>query len=182
QWTATVYPANRTSGWLSASQLAGTGPTQITLTASGFGFAPGAYRAWIVFQSQNSQPQTITVPVMFVLGANPAMTISGMGGPAPGQTGFAPGMILSVYGSNLAGSTVTTTSTGGVFPFTAGSVTVTVNGFAAPLLYVSPTQINLQIPYEAGSGPAVLGINNNGQAAGFQFQLAPSAPAVYDDG
>src|SRR5262249_54808995 len=43
-------------------------------------------------------------------------------------------------------------------------------------------QINLQIPYEAGSGPAVLGINNNGQAAGFQFQLAPSAPAIYDDG
>jgi uncharacterized protein (TIGR03437 family) len=182
QWTATVYPANRTSSWLSASQLAGTGPAQITLTASGFGFAPGAYRAWIVFQSQNAQPQTITVPVMFVLGANPSMTISGIGGTAPGQTGFAPGMILSVYGTNLAGSTVTTTPAGGYFPFSAGSVTATVNGFAAPLLYVSPTQINLQIPYEAGSGPAALGINNNGQSAGFQFQLAPSAPAVYDDG
>jgi uncharacterized protein (TIGR03437 family) len=182
QWTATVYPANRTSGWLTVSQLAGTGPAQITLTASGFGFEPGAYRAWIVFQSQNAQPQTITVPLMFVLGANPAMTISGIAGTAPGQTGFAPGMLLSIYGSNLAATTVATTAASGVFPFTAGSVTVTVNGFAAPLLYVSPTQINLQIPYEAGSGPAVLGINNNGQAAGFQFQLAPSAPAIYGDG
>jgi uncharacterized protein (TIGR03437 family) len=182
QWTATVYPANRTSGWLSASQLAGTGPAQITLTASGFGFEPGAYRAWIVFQSQNAQPQTITVPVMFVLGAGSNMTISGIGGAAPGQTAFAPGMILSVYGTNLAGTTLATSAADGVFPFTAGSVTVTVNGFAAPLLYVSPTQINLQIPYEAGAGPAVLGINDNGQAAGFQFQLSPSAPAVYDDG
>ncbi len=182
QWTATIYPANRTSGWLSASQLAGTGPAQITLTASGFGFEPGAYRAWIVFQSQNAQPQTITVPVMFVLGASPDMTISGIGGAAPGQTGFAPGMVLSVYGTNLAGSTVATTAASGVFPFTAGSITVTVNGFAAPLLYVSPTQINVQIPYEAGAGTAVLGINNNGEAAGIQFQLSPSAPAVYDDG
>jgi uncharacterized protein (TIGR03437 family) len=182
QWTATVYPANRTSGWLSVSQLAGTGPAQLTLTASGFGFEPGAYRAWIVFQSQNAQPQTITVPIMFVLGANPNMTISGIAGTAPGQTAFAPGMLLSVYGTNLAGTTLPTTAVSGVFPFTAGSVTVTVNGFAAPVLYVSPTQINLQIPFEAGAGPAVLGINNNGQAAGFQFQLAPSAPAIYDDG
>jgi uncharacterized protein (TIGR03437 family) len=182
QWTATVYPANRTSGWLSASQLAGTGPAQITLTASGFGFEPGAYRAWIVFQSQNAQPQTITVPVMFVVGASSDMTISAIGGAAPGLTAFAPGMVLSIYGANLAGSTVTTTAAGGVFPFTAGSVTVAVNGFAAPLLYVSPTQINVQIPYEAGAGPAVLGVNNNGAAAGIQFQLSPSAPAVYDDG
>ncbi len=182
QWTATVYPANRTSGWLSVSQLAGTGPAQITLTASGFGFEPGAYRAWIVFQSQNAQPQTITVPVMFVVGASSAMTISGIAGTALNQTAAAPGMLLSVFGTNLAGTTVTTAATDHVYPFSAGSVTVTVNGFAAPLLYVSPNQINLQIPYEAGSGPAVLGINNNGQGAGFQFQLAPSAPAIYADG
>ncbi len=182
QWTATVYPANRTSGWLSVSQLAGTGPAQITLTASGFGFEPGAYRAWIVFQSQNAQPQTITVPIMFVLGASSTMTISGVAGTAPNQITAAPGMLLSVYGTNLAGTTLPTTPASGVYPFAAGSVTATVNGLAAPLLYVSPTQINLQIPYEAGSGPAVLGINNNGQAAGFQFQIAPSAPAIYTDG
>jgi uncharacterized protein (TIGR03437 family) len=28
----------------------------------------------------------------------------------------------------------------------------------------------------------VLGINNNGNVAGFQFQMAPSAPAIYTDG
>ena len=52
-----------------------------------------------------------------------------------------------------------------------------MNNLAAPLLYVSPTQLNIQIPYEAGAGPAVLGITNNGQVAGFEFQIAPSAPA-----
>jgi uncharacterized protein (TIGR03437 family) len=50
------------------------------------------------------------------------------------------------------------------------------------LLYVSPNQVNIQIPYEVGAGPAVLGIRNNGQVAGFQFQVAPSAPGIYTDG
>jgi len=49
------------------------------------------------------------------------------------------------------------------------------------LVYVSPTQLNLQIPYSAGSGPAVLGINNNGQIAGFQFNISPSAPGIFGD-
>jgi uncharacterized protein (TIGR03437 family) len=67
-------------------------------------------------------------------------------------------------------------------PFSASSVTATVNNLAAPLLYVSPNQVNIQIPYEVGAGPAVLGINNNGQVAGYQFTVAPSAPAIYTDG
>ena len=71
-WTATVYPLNRTAGWLSASQLSGVGPGTITLTASGFGYAPGAYRAMVTIQSPNSTPQFVTIPVMFVLAPIPA--------------------------------------------------------------------------------------------------------------
>lgn len=137
-WTAAIYPANRTGGWLSASHLSGTGPGQIALTASGFGFEPGAYRAWIVIQSQNVQPQTVSVPVMFVLrAAGSSMSISTVADPASGQNTGAPGMLLSVFGTNLAAATQTPSGT--VLPFSAGSVTATVNNLAAPLLYVSPT-------------------------------------------
>lgn len=180
-WTAAIYPANRTTGWLTASQLSGTGPGQITLTASGFGFEPGAYRAWIVIQCQNAQPQSVSVPIMFVVGAaGSGMSITSVADPASGQTTGAPGMIFSVFGTNLASSTQTLTGT--VLPFAAGAVTVTVNNMVAPLLYVSPTQINFQIPYEAGAGSAVLGIVNNGQAVGYQFTIAPAAPSIYGDG
>jgi uncharacterized protein (TIGR03437 family) len=58
-------------------------------------------------------------------------------------------------------------------------VTATVNGFSAPLLYVSAGQVTLQIPYEIGAGPAVLGINNNGLIAAFPFQEGLSAPGVF---
>jgi uncharacterized protein (TIGR03437 family) len=180
QWSAAVYPNNRTAGWLSLSQLTGTGPAQIALTASGFGYSPGAYRALIVIQSANAVPQFINVPVMFVLGATPGISIAGVANTASGESKGAPGMLLSVFGAGLAGTAQSVSAS--PLPFSAGSVTATVNNLAAPLLYVSPNQVNLQIPYEVGAGPAVLGIDNNGQVAGFQFQVAPSAPAIYADG
>jgi len=179
-WTAAVHPANPTAGWLSVSQLSGTGSGQIALTASGFGFEPGVYRAIVTIQSPNAVPQFVNVPVMFVLGGGSGTSVASVANPASGQTTGAAGMLLSVFGSNLAPATQTLS--GNPLPFSSSSVTATVNGQAAPLLYVSPTQINLQIPYEVGSGPAMLGIVNNGQVAGFQFQVAPSAPAIYTDG
>ena len=59
-------------------------------------------------------------------------------------------------------------------------VSVTVNGVPAPLKYVSPLQINFQIPYETGAGTAVLGVNNNGQVASDSFQVAPSGPGIFN--
>jgi uncharacterized protein (TIGR03437 family) len=88
-------------------------------------------------------------------------------------------MLLSVFGSKLANSTQTVTGT--ILPYSVAGVSATVNNIAAPLLYVSPTQLNIQIPYEVGSGPAVLSINNNGQIAGFLFQMAATAPGIFAD-
>jgi uncharacterized protein (TIGR03437 family) len=179
-WTAAVFPANRTTAWLSVSPLSGTGPAQITLTASGAGFEPGAYRAVIVIQSANAVPQSISVPVMFLLGGSGSTTaISAVANPATYRATASPGMLLSVFGSNLANTTVT--ASGNPLSYTLAGVRATVNGVAAPLIYVSPNQINLQVPYTVGAGPAVLGLDNNGQIAGFAFEIAPSAPGVFAD-
>jgi len=178
-WTASIFPANRTTAWLTASKLFGTGSGQIALTASGAGFEPGVYRATIVIQSQNAQPQYINVPVMFVLGSASGTAITGIGNAATFQSAASPGMLLSVFGTQLANTTAT--ASGNPLPFSTNGVSATVNGLAAPILYESPTQINIQVPYTTGAGPAVLGVNNNGQIAGFQFQLSPSAPGIFAD-
>jgi uncharacterized protein (TIGR03437 family) len=179
-WTATILPTNRTGAWLSASQLSGTGPAQIVLKADGAGFEPGVYRATIVIQSPGATPQFVSVPVMFVSGASYSGTaIAGVANAASTGTAGSPGMLLSVYGTKLANSTQA--ADGSPLPFSLAGVSATVNGLAAPLTYVSPGQINLQIPYEAGAGPAVLGIDNNGQIAGFAFQIAPAAPGILAD-
>jgi len=144
------------------------------------GFEPGAYRAVIVIQSANAQPQSLSVPVMFVWGGSGSGTaITAVANPATYRAAASPGMLLSVFGSNLANTTMTLS--GNPLSYTAAGVRATVNGVAAPLLYVSSSQINLQVPYAVGAGPAVLGIDNNGQVAGFAFQIAPAAPGVFAD-
>jgi uncharacterized protein (TIGR03437 family) len=179
-WTAAAFPANRTTAWLGASQFSGTGPAQISLTASGAGFEPGAYRATLVIQSPSAVPQSIAVPVMFVLGPNTAgMAIGGVANPATYSAAVSPGMLVAVFGANLASAA--STASGNPLPYSLGGVSAAVNGIAAPLAYVSPTQVNIQIPYEVGAGPAVLGIDNHGQIAGFQFQISASAPGIFAD-
>lgn len=179
-WTATVFPANRTTAWLSASQLSGIGSSQIAVTASSAGFEPGVYRANIVIQSANSIPQYINVPVMFTVGGSSSGTsISRVGNAASDFAAASPGELLNVYGSNL--STATQSASGDPLPYSTAGVSATVNGFAAPVLYASPQELTIQVPYSAGAGPGVLGINNNGQIAGFPMQITPAAPGIYTD-
>ena len=180
QWTASVFPANRTTAWLQLSQYSGTGPAQVSMQATGIGFGPGAYRATVIVTSPNSVPQAISVPVMFVNGAAAGTSISGAGNAFSLKPGAAPGMILAVYGSGLAGSTAQATTQ--PLPYSLGNVTAAINGVPTPVLYVSPGQLNVQVPYWVGAGPAVLGVNNDGRIAGYQFSISPSAPGILTDG
>jgi uncharacterized protein (TIGR03437 family) len=86
-------------------------------------------------------------------------------------------MAAAVFGSNLASSTQQAVSL--PLPLTMGGVSATINGIAAPLYYVSGTQINLQIPYEVGLGPAVLAVNNNGQIVSTPLAIAVTAPGMF---
>ena len=179
-WTASVFPNNRTTGWLSLSQYSGTGQVQITLTATGTGFEPGAYYASIVIQSPRAVPQYVSIPVMFVLGPNNfGMAIQSVLSSTTYQAVASPGMVVAIFGTQLAGATQT--GTGSPLPYTLAGVSATVNGIAAPIVYVSSTQVNIQVPFEVGAGPAVVGLNNNGQIAGWQIRVTPSAPGINAD-
>ncbi len=70
--------------------------------------------------------------------------------------GVAPGALAVLYGTDLADNTYQNViGSDGNFVKTLGGVTVTVDGVAAPLVYVSPTQINFQMPWETVLGGAV---------------------------
>jgi uncharacterized protein (TIGR03437 family) len=59
-------------------------------------------------------------------------------------------------------------------------VAVLVNGEAAPLYYVSPGQLNVQIPYQAAAnGTASLSINNNGLVTTQSFDVSAVAPGIF---
>ena len=179
QWSVSIFPSNRTTAWLSVSPGGGAASSHVALRASGAGLAKGVYRATLLIQSPNGAPQVLEVPVTFIVGASSGITISGVANGASFQTAFSPGMVLSVFGNGLAPGAETAASV--PLPLTMQGVSATVNGIAAPLYYVSPGQLNIQIPYETGAGTAILGVNNNGQVAAYSFQVAASAPGIFTD-
>src|ERR1019366_6415128 len=76
-------------------------------------------------------------------GATPAISHLGMV-PVPGSIpSLQSGSWVSVFGSNLASGTYLWK---GDFPISLGETTVTIGGKPSFLWYVSPTQINLQVP------------------------------------
>jgi uncharacterized protein (TIGR03437 family) len=90
-------------------------------------------------------PMGVAVSNIPATGNLPPVITSGGIVPATVQ----PGEWVSVYGTNLAGGTATWK---GDFPTSLGGTSVTVDGRAAYLSYVSPTQINLQVPNDMTTG------------------------------
>ena len=179
RWSASLFPINITTRWLKISPLSGTGPGQVTLQASAARLANGVYNATLLVTSANTTPAYINVPVVLVVGASSTSNIASAANAASQASAFAPGMMMTITGSQLAPSSAL--SNGSPLGLTMAGVSVTVNGIAAPLYSVSPGSITVQIPYETGAGPAVLGVNNNGQVSSYSFQVAPAAPGIFTD-
>jgi len=177
--TVSVLPANQSTAWLMAIALPGSASPQVMLMASTSGLATGVYNATLLIQAANAVPQYVEVPVVLLVGPSGGTAIGGVTNGASFQQAFAPGMILSVFGSQLAASTQAASSL--PLPATLGGASATVNGIPAPFYYASPGQLNVQIPYETGAGPAVLGVNNNGQVAAFVFPVSAAAPGTFID-
>ncbi len=72
----------------------------------------------------------------------------------------APGELATIFGSNLADSTQS--ATGFPLPRSMAGATVYVNQSPVPLLYVSETQINFQVPSGVAAGTASLYVSRDG--------------------
>lgn len=92
---------------------------------------------------------------------------------------LAPGSLVTLFGQNLA---FTEQGAAG-FPLPAQLVqtSVAVDGHELPLLYVSPGQINAQLPYGV-NGALTLKLVNPDGAAEAQVSVDQTAPAVFNAG
>jgi uncharacterized protein (TIGR03437 family) len=178
-WTLSVLPSSQNTRWLVVSPQSGTGSSMVNVTASAADLNIGGYTATLVFQSVNTIPQFVNVPVSLVAGGSAAMAINGVANGAAFNQTFAPGMILSVFGNNLTNSSTALYAPSVPLPFTLGGSTATVNGLPAPFYYASQTQLNIQVPYETPTGPALLAVINNGQVAAYPFTVSATAPGIF---
>ena len=177
-WSASVSLGKSTLNWLTASPATGTGSGQLTLQASAAGLSIGAYNATVWIDAPNAVPPVIAIPVTLVVGGSSTVAITGLQNAFSYQGVFAPGMSMSVYGINLAPGTQSASKL--PLPLTMQGITASVNGVSAPLYYVSPGQLNIQVPYEIGAGPAIVAVNNGGQVAVFPFTVTMTAPGLYN--
>lgn len=163
---------------LGSAPLTGSGGTATaTLAINGLQLPAGSGAITATYNSTTSAPLAVSVTSSGSgSAATPAVTKVTNG--ASFQQGFAPGAVLSVFGSNLA--SVTQNASSVPLPLSVSGTEVLVNGIAAPLYYVSPKQLNVQIPYEVNVGSeAVVSINNNGQVTTQSFPVAAAAPGIF---
>jgi uncharacterized protein (TIGR03437 family) len=81
---------------------------------------------------------------------------------------------VSIYGVNLAAAPTTWT---GNFPKSLGGTSVTIDGGQAYLWYVSPTQINLQVPNDTALGPVTVVVTTPNGTASATVTLSQFAPS-----
>ncbi len=189
--TATVTSSNGTTptgsvvfllgtNTLGSASLSGTGGTATaSLTVSAAQLAAGANNIAAEYNSDNSTftNAAASVTVTVTAGAS-TPTITGIADGASFGHSYAPGEVLSIFGTGLSTSTQSATSI--PLPTSLGGVTVTISGVNAPLYVVSPNQLNVQIPFETAVGSAsTLVVQSNGQSSNYSFTASATAPAIF---
>lgn len=94
-------------------------------------------------------------------------TITGVGNSEPPYaTVLCPGLLASIYGTGFGSGS-------------ASSVTVNVGGQAAYVFAVTPSQINVQLPYSSTTGATTITVSaSGGTSAPFNITLAAVAPTL----
>jgi uncharacterized protein (TIGR03437 family) len=124
--------------------------------------------------------------IKVTFGPSPVINVGGAVNGASFMPGIAPGMIVSLFGQNLAPATAS--ASGFPLPTTLNGVSVLINGLSASLLFVSPTQVNFQVPlgltgtslYPLDFGTQFIITVVNGLAAPLQsFTSAAASPGIF---
>jgi uncharacterized protein (TIGR03437 family) len=124
----------------------------------------------------------ILIPAALAVAQAPFVEPGGVVDAATFKAPVVPGSLVSIFGTNLAAKT--TFATAIPLPDALDGVTVSFNGVAAPLLYVSPQQINAQLPWEvAGAGPVSVVVSSGDAASAPRtVQMGTFAPGLFTSG
>jgi uncharacterized protein (TIGR03437 family) len=129
----------------------------VALTTSGFTVLPWTYAASV------AAPQ-----------------ITKVASAADGSSPVAPGGLVSIFGNQLNPTNLATSQI--PLPTALANSCLTVNGQPMPLVFVSPTQINAQMPTEA-VGAVTLNVHTPGGVSdNYNIVVNPTAPAVFMSG
>ena len=99
---------------------------------------------------------------------------------ADSKSPAAPGGLITVYGSNLSPTNQATSQI--PVPTALANSCITVNGQPIPLIFVSPSQVNAQMPFQAVGAETVVVHTPGGTSDNFNLTVQPNSPAVFLSG
>ena len=175
--------------WLRVSAAQGRTPGTVQVSVVPTGLSEGIYDGSVLFTPTDSTINSVAVPVTLVIGC-------GQGGcptPRPGaplilavtnaasfRPNGAPAAIMSIFGFNLSDATYQAPAY--PLPTQLGPTRVTVNGVPAPLFYVSPRQINFQMPSITPTGAPEVVVNMGlltATSRGYPASVTPVDPGLF---
>jgi len=160
-----------------------SGQTEVTLTAFHFS-QPELFGIDRVSNHEVRSDRVLDFVGEFTLevSAPPEIAPGGVVNGASFTPKVAPGALFSIFGSSLALST----QSAAALPLSTNlaGTSVTIGGKQAPLVFVSPAQINAQVPYETLEGqtvPVVVTVNGVASPA-VNVTVAATAPGIFQFG
>lgn len=96
---------------------------------------------------------------------------------ADGSTAIAPGSLVKIEGLDL--SPINQASRERPLPTALGESCITVNGLPIPLIFVSGTEINAQIPFEIAGSTTLILRTPGGVSDNFNLAVQPTAPSIF---
>jgi uncharacterized protein (TIGR03437 family) len=99
---------------------------------------------------------------------------------ADGSPALAPGGLISLYGQQL--SPISLVSSEIPLPTALADSCLTVDGLAVPVMFVSPNQINAQLPFEATGNVTFTLFTPGGISNNFNTVVYSAAPSVFMSG
>jgi uncharacterized protein (TIGR03437 family) len=134
-----------------------------------------------VADSENSRVRKLTPDMSAIPSLHPGTVISASGFGA--FTSAAPGTWIEIYGSSLAKDTRQWRAAdfkGANAPTLLDGTSVTIGGQAAYIAYISPTQVNAQVPSNVGSGPQpVIVTDAGGASAPYSINVNTTEPGLW---
>ncbi len=164
-WTAAATTRNG-GNWLTVNPPSGAGNATLTIGARVEALADGAYEGTITITAAGARNSPVSISVTLTVGGL-AVVLSSEGVVNAGSFANRPitvNEILTLFGQNFTdpcsleafAQNPCPRATGFPLPTQLGQTQVTMNGVLAPLLVVTPTQINLLAPFGLTGGTVTI--------------------------
>ncbi len=160
-----------------------SGQTKVVIKAFSFS-SPAVYKLDRVDAQTTEASRNLDFIGQFTVEvtAPPEISSGGVVNAASFTPRLAPGSLFSVFGTDLATTQASASAT--PLPRDLSGTSVSIGGKDAPLVFVSPTQINAQVPYEVEEGSAIpIVVKVNGVSSPQRtIQVVKAAPGIFQFG